>query len=372
MTLVGCLAAAGCRADAGPPHTVIVELTPAVAGDVLDAEEVVVRLQPGDHTAIWTLEHPAQFKGMAAGRTYAVQLPGRFLYSAAPVLTDRSGFATIAIPVLEIIDPTRHLDPCRGVGDECPRPDRVLYVETPGPASRRFTWREGSIVVVQSTVQESALTLSQFVQNEWKMNGQHRARFDPRRDQAVVLLREGMQLVDVQPLLRAFGEVRREMEERYPGGRYRSPSVTRDRPAFAVRAVQAADLAPPPPPPPISPVPEFVNKPLQVRVGAISAHGRIDPAVVQRAVEGRVNDIRRCYARALVRNPRVRGRIAVRFVAGADGRVGRVSRFGSELQDPDLEDCVQERFEGLVLPPPERGIVTVTAPFMLIPAQETP
>jgi hypothetical protein len=73
-----------------------------------------------------------------------------------------------------------------------------------------------------------------------------------------------------------------------------------------------------------------------------------------------------CYSAGLERNPRLTGRILVRFVVAPDGSVSHASNDGSDLP-PEVIGCVVGVFGTLRFPRPERGAVTVTFPLRFDP-----
>jgi len=76
---------------------------------------------------------------------------------------------------------------------------------------------------------------------------------------------------------------------------------------------------------------------------------------------------RGCYERGLATNPKLEGRVTVRFVIQPDGSVGGVANGGSDLPNDEVVKCVLEGFVGLRFPAPAGGIVTVQYPIMLQP-----
>jgi hypothetical protein len=104
-----------------------------------------------------------------------------------------------------------------------------------------------------------------------------------------------------------------------------------------------------------------------VRTGALAVSGRLDAEVVRAGVAARAGLVRLCYVRALRGNPKLQGRVSVRFVIGNDGVAPRASNSGSDLADASAVQCIVEALQGLTFPRPEGGIVTVTHPFLLSP-----
>lgn len=61
------------------------------------------------------------------------------------------------------------------------------------------------------------------------------------------------------------------------------------------------------------------------------------------------------------------GRLAVRFVIGADGVLSFVVNGGTDLPDGRTVQCLLDTLRGLLFPRPEAGIVTVVYPIVLEP-----
>jgi hypothetical protein len=95
--------------------------------------------------------------------------------------------------------------------------------------------------------------------------------------------------------------------------------------------------------------------------------GRLPPEVIQSVVRTGFKHIRICYEAGLDRNPKLQGRISVRFVIERDGTVKDARDGGSDLPDMAVRDCVMNKFFGFKFPPPAGGIVTVVYPIMLAP-----
>ena len=140
-----------------------------------------------------------------------------------------------------------------------------------------------------------------------------------------------------------------------------------------------ADSAPPlAPPPPVAATgqgfgsgsgraadPSHRARPPQVRHGSTSVSGRLPPEVIQRIVRQNFGRLRRCYERGLVRNPRLRGRVVVRFTIGQSGAVTDASGRG-DLGDTMI-GCVTRMFTQLRFPSPVGGRVTVSYPVVFTP-----
>lgn len=92
--------------------------------------------------------------------------------------------------------------------------------------------------------------------------------------------------------------------------------------------------------------------------------GALEPAAVRRVVRRDFGKFRMCYENRLKADPRLAGRVTVRFVIGGDGTVLRVANGGSDLPDPQVVACVVRTFGGMSFPRPEGGDVTVVFPVL--------
>jgi hypothetical protein len=95
--------------------------------------------------------------------------------------------------------------------------------------------------------------------------------------------------------------------------------------------------------------------------------GRLPPEQIQSIVRANYDKFRRCYESGLGRNPKLRGKVAIRFVIERDGTVSKQAISYNELPDCVVAACVRDGFSGLKFPAPDGGIVTVVYPIMLEP-----
>jgi hypothetical protein len=105
----------------------------------------------------------------------------------------------------------------------------------------------------------------------------------------------------------------------------------------------------------------------RLREGVTKISGRLPPDTIQRVVRQNHPRFRLCYEKGLMTNPNLTGRVGVRFVIGADGRVTHVADGGSDLPDPKVISCVSRAFYDIGFPKPEGGIVTVVYPIVFQP-----
>ncbi len=113
----------------------------------------------------------------------------------------------------------------------------------------------------------------------------------------------------------------------------------------------------------------------------LATPGRIDPAKIQTVVRERFEDLQKCYEDGLKRDPKLAGKVSIRFVIDRDGKVSSAENAASlpippdaiappsssatpSIADPKLVDCVLAITRRLQFPKPEGGTVTVVYPFV--------
>lgn len=107
---------------------------------------------------------------------------------------------------------------------------------------------------------------------------------------------------------------------------------------------------------------------------------RLPPPVIQRVVRADFDDMRKCYEAGLARDPKLEGKITVRFVIERDGSVstphdvedswrkgGAQATPSVHLTDRGVIDCILARFAALKFPKPDGDTVTVVYPIIFAP-----
>ena len=99
--------------------------------------------------------------------------------------------------------------------------------------------------------------------------------------------------------------------------------------------------------------------------GQLSVSGHLPPEVIQRVVRQSFPKIRACYETGLKTNPKLAGKISVRFVIAREGSVSSAtSDTDTTITDGAVVSCVVGQFKALTFPQPEGGIVTVVYPVV--------
>jgi len=89
--------------------------------------------------------------------------------------------------------------------------------------------------------------------------------------------------------------------------------------------------------------------------------GSLTRAEIDRVVEGRMPELRYCYARELSRQPELAGKVTVKFVVGRDGAVTKAATKSSTLKSPAVEACLEGRFLRMTFPAPTGGGIAIVA-----------
>lgn len=116
-----------------------------------------------------------------------------------------------------------------------------------------------------------------------------------------------------------------------------------------------------------APIPRAAAEASKIGMLRTAVGGRLPPVVIRQVVRASYATFRSCYERGLAKNPKLEGRVTVRFVIASDGSVSDTANGGSDLPDEEVVECVIRGFVGLRFPAPTGGIVTVQYPIMLQP-----
>lgn len=111
------------------------------------------------------------------------------------------------------------------------------------------------------------------------------------------------------------------------------------------------------------------KKPARISAGAPMIMGSLDKDVIRRVIRQHRNRVRQLYEHALKSNPTLSGRIVVKLVIGADGRVERATLHESTLKDDALERRLLKILRTLRFPKPKGGgKIIVKYPFVFRPS----
>lgn len=101
----------------------------------------------------------------------------------------------------------------------------------------------------------------------------------------------------------------------------------------------------------------------RIRMGAAQVKGSLDKTFIRRTIRARMGEFRHVYEKRLKTDPDLEGRLVVKFVIGADGKVVSATIASSTLDDEKVEEGILRVMKRLVFPNSSGGIVVVTYPF---------
>ncbi len=103
-----------------------------------------------------------------------------------------------------------------------------------------------------------------------------------------------------------------------------------------------------------------------VREAKAEVVGGLDKDLIRRVVRAHVNEVRHCYNQGLVKDPNLKGRVAVQFTIGATGKVSSSVVAESDLKDGAVSSCIAQAVRRWSFPKPASGgAAMVTYPFIL-------
>lgn len=100
--------------------------------------------------------------------------------------------------------------------------------------------------------------------------------------------------------------------------------------------------------------------------------GSLDKEVIRRVIRHNVGRIRYCYERRLAANPKLQGKVVVRFVIGPQGNVTNALETSSTISDKDLSSCVVGAFRSMVFPKPKGGGIVIVSYPLVFASSEPP
>jgi pyruvate/2-oxoglutarate dehydrogenase complex dihydrolipoamide acyltransferase (E2) component len=227
--------------------------------------------------------------------------------------------------------------------------EKTLYVRLVPDKPVTLTWRQGPTVISVTEVPWRAAGLAFKLTDEWSAQHVHADVQDKKLDQAIVQADDTVELGDVVAAIDALNEPKRTID---------GADVSAFHVSFSLVTADTAPAGAPARDPRATP---------KTTAGPLQVSGRLPPEVIQRIVRQNFGRFRQCYENGLKRDPKLEGKVSVRFVIGRDGAVGAVSDLGSDLPDPAVKKCILAGFSGLSFPQPEGGIVTVVYPLTFNP-----
>ena len=110
------------------------------------------------------------------------------------------------------------------------------------------------------------------------------------------------------------------------------------------------------------------DRDVSIQTGAVAVLGAIDKELIRKVIQEHASQIRYCYEQELTRDPKLEGKVAIRWVINADGRVSspQVDTGATTLMNDKVHHCMMERIASWEFPKPKGGgIAVITYPWIL-------
>lgn len=96
--------------------------------------------------------------------------------------------------------------------------------------------------------------------------------------------------------------------------------------------------------------------------------GALDRSIIDSVVQLSLEPLHKCYQRELARQPKLYGKVVVKFVVASNGSVSKAAIKSTSLNQSKVEQCVVNEFRQMIFEPPKGGgIVVVSYPIGFMP-----
>ncbi|ACL66793.1 FHA domain containing protein [Anaeromyxobacter dehalogenans 2CP-1] len=110
------------------------------------------------------------------------------------------------------------------------------------------------------------------------------------------------------------------------------------------------------------------DRDISIGTGAAQVMGSIDKELVRKVIQDHAAQIRYCYEQQLAINPRLAGKVSIKWVIQTDGSATspQVDSGATTLEDAKVHDCMMSRITSWQFPKPKGGgIAVITYPWIL-------
>ncbi len=107
---------------------------------------------------------------------------------------------------------------------------------------------------------------------------------------------------------------------------------------------------------------------VNVATGTAVVMGSIDKELIRKVIQEHAAQIRYCYEQQLAVNPKLQGKVAIKWVINGDGSASspQVDRSSTTLEDARVHECMMSRITSWAFPKPKGGgIAVITYPWIL-------
>jgi len=102
---------------------------------------------------------------------------------------------------------------------------------------------------------------------------------------------------------------------------------------------------------------------------SVEVRGALSKEVIKRVIQRHVNEVRYCYEQQLTLNPKLTGKVSIKWQINADGRASNPMLLGGDattLPNEEVGRCIMSRIVTWEFPKPRGGgIAIVTYPWIL-------
>lgn len=99
-------------------------------------------------------------------------------------------------------------------------------------------------------------------------------------------------------------------------------------------------------------------------VGIPEVDGAVDSASVAKTIKKSSAAVKRCYDKALLANPTLKGKVSVTILINTSGRVESIEISEDTIKDPGVSKCIMGVLKRLRFPKPDGGPASITCPFV--------
>jgi hypothetical protein len=110
------------------------------------------------------------------------------------------------------------------------------------------------------------------------------------------------------------------------------------------------------------------DRDVNVSTGTAVVMGSVDKELIRKVIQEHAAQIRYCYEQQLVINPRLSGKVSIKWVINGDGSASSAQVDGSSttLEDAKVHECMMQRITSWQFPKPKGGgIAVITYPWIL-------
>jgi len=110
------------------------------------------------------------------------------------------------------------------------------------------------------------------------------------------------------------------------------------------------------------------DRDVKVDTGNAVVMGSIDKELIRKVIQEHAAQIRYCYEQELALNPRLQGKVSIKWIIQADGSATnpQVEEGATTLEDAKVQECMMSRITSWQFPKPKGGgIAVITYPWIL-------